>query len=127
MVIGDDGSEARLRDRAGRYSLTIKSAGMLSRGEWPLELTDEQFAYLWPATDGKRLEKTRYDVPCGRSLIELDVYGGHLAGLIIAEVEFDSERDAEDFQPPAWFGAEVTMDRLYKNQQLALNGLPAVR
>jgi adenylate cyclase len=57
--------------------------------------------------------------------IELDVYGGDLEGLVVAEVEFASEEDADAFDPPAWLGREVTDDPRYKNQRLARDGAPA--
>jgi CYTH domain-containing protein len=41
-------------------------------------------------------------------------------------VEFDQDEHARQFQPLAWFGAEVTSDSSYRNQFLALDGLPAV-
>ena len=47
-----------------------------------------------------------------------------LAGLVVAEVEFGSERQSRDFRPPAWLGEEVTGDRRYANQSLALGGDP---
>lgn len=40
--------------------------------------------------------------------IELDVFEGHYDGLILAEVEFASEEEAKAFNPPAWFGEDVT-------------------
>lgn len=124
MVIGSDGSEARLRDKAGSYTLTVKSKGELSRGEWETPISEEQFYILWVATNGKRVEKTRYTIPYHGHTIELDVYHGHLAGLTTAEVEFSSEETAQAFEPPVWFGNDVTANSGYKNQNLAIIGLP---
>ena len=56
--------------------------------------------------------------------IELDVYEGELAGLIVAEVEFDDPWGAESFAAPYWFGREVTDDPGYRNQRLAVRGVP---
>jgi len=62
----------------------------------------------------------RHLIPTGAGLtIELDIYSGDLAGLIVAEVEFASEDEADAFEPPNWFGPEVTDDARYKNQNLA--------
>ena len=81
---------------------------------------------FWPLTEGRRLEKTRHVIPAGADLtIELDVYSGALTGLLVAEVEFGSEEAAGTFEPPAWFGTEVTDDARFKNQQLASVGAPA--
>ncbi len=124
LVIGADGSEARLRDKSGKYTLTVKSKGSLERSESEIALDSEQFLGLWPATEGKRLEKWRYTIPHGEHLIELDVYEGSLTGLIVAEVEFGTQVDAIAFEAPDWFGAEVTTDKAFKNQQLATMGRP---
>ena len=54
--------------------------------------------------------------------VELDVYQGSLAGLVVVEIEFETAEESQRFSPPAWFGKEVTEDRYYKNSNLALNG-----
>jgi CYTH domain-containing protein len=50
---------------------------------------------------------------------EVDVFGGALAPLVLAEVEFESEDAADRFDAPAWMGREVTEDARYKNRNLA--------
>ena len=126
LVIGADGSEARLRDREGDYTLTVKSKGDLVRGESEIELDGDQFNTLWPATAGKRLEKVRFSIPYLQSLVELDLYTGTLKGLIVAEVEFQDVESAEAFSTPEWFGQEVTSIADFKNQRLAIYGRPDV-
>jgi adenylate cyclase len=124
MVIGEDGSEARLRERDSTCTLTVKSKGDLARGEWEIPITKEQFDGLWQTTADRRIEKTRISIPYGNAMIELDLYEGNLLGLITAEVEFGSETAAVLFEPPGWFDDEITQVRAFKNQQLALNGRP---
>lgn len=126
LVIGADGSEARLRDREGTLTLTVKSKGDLVRGESEVGIDTGQFEALWPATAGKRLEKARFTIPYFSSLVELDIYSGDLKGLIVAEVEFQDEQSAEAFSAPEWFGPEVTTNKAFKNQQLAINGIPEI-
>lgn len=113
-----------MRRRAGEAELTVKSGGGLARVEETLALEPAQFERLWPLTAGRRIEKTRYEVEDGAAVIELDVYAGDLDGLVVAELEFGSEEDAAAWSPPAWLGAEVTEDKRYKNQRLALDGAP---
>ena len=36
------------------------------------------FEVLWAQTSGMRVEKTRYKIPYGKYIIELDIYEGHL-------------------------------------------------
>jgi adenylate cyclase len=57
-------------------------------------------------------------------VIELDVYGGALEGLLVAEIEFDSEEAAERFEAPDWLDRELTGDERYSNAALAERGLP---
>jgi adenylate cyclase len=120
LALEPGGTEVRVRDDDGRRSLTVKSAGGLSREEVDIPLSDEQFAQLWPLTEGRRVEKRRI---CLRlddgALAEVDVFEGALKGLVLAEVEFDSEGAAARFEPPAWMGREVTDDPRYKNRNLA--------
>jgi adenylate cyclase len=126
LTVGSDGAETRVRRRGGRCVLTVKSGSGMVRREHEVDLTVAQFDALWPVTDGARVEKVRYALPTGDGrLIELDVYDGTLAGLMIAEVEFDDPWGAEAFVVPYWFGREVTADSAYRNQNLALRGLPA--
>jgi adenylate cyclase len=125
LTIGSDGTETRLRRRGERCSLTVKSGSGMTRAEHEVELSAEQFAALWPATEGARLLKRRHLLRTeeGR-VIELDVYEGGLGGLMVAEVEFDDPWGAESFAAPYWFGPELTDDPDYKNQRLALRGMP---
>jgi adenylate cyclase len=115
----------RVRRRAGQAVLTVKSGGARTRVEEEFEIEPDRFERLWPLTEGRRIEKTRYEIDAdGGATIELDVYGGALSGLVVAEVEFDSESDADAFAEPDWFGREVTDDARYKNQRLAREGVP---
>jgi CYTH domain-containing protein len=105
--------------------LTVKSGGARARVEEELEIEPDRFERLWPLTEGRRIEKTRYEIAADSgATIELDIYEGALAGLVVAEVEFDSESDADAFGAPDWFGREVTDDARYKNQRLAREGAP---
>ncbi len=127
LAIADDGTEVRVRRRAGATTLTVKGGSGRSRSEEEIAIDAERFARLWPLTEGRRLEKTRHLIPMGADLtIELDVYSGALTGLMVAEVEFDSEDAADAFEPPEWFGPEVTDDARFKNQKLACDGAPAL-
>lgn len=126
VVITEDGTEVRVRDKGGLYFQTVKSGGGKTRSEVEMSISRQQFEALWPLTKGKRVEKTRYEISYENRVIELDVYHGDLNGLVTAEVEFDSEEVSNQFTPPGWLGQEVTEDRRYKNQNLALNGIPQV-
>jgi len=124
VVIAEDGTEVRLRKKDDKFFLTVKSGGGKIRDESETEMTQDQFDAMWGTTEGKRLEKRRYFIPYKDAILELDVYGGDLEGLIVVEVEFSSEELSEQFDLPAWFGEETTEDNRYKNQSLALYGDP---
>jgi adenylate cyclase len=126
LAIDADGTEVRIRRRDGASILTVKSGGGLVRVEEELPIDDAVFERLWPLTEGRRIEKVRHLIPAGPPglVIELDVYGGDLAGLVVAEIEFASEADAGAFAPPAWLGPDVTGDARFKNQRLAVDGRP---
>jgi adenylate cyclase len=128
LAVADDGTEVRVRRRDERAALTVKGAagaGGRTRVEEEIGIEADRFERLWPLTEGRRVEKTRHEIPAGDGLtIELDIYGAALDGLVIAEVEFASEDDADAFEPPPWFGREVTEDARYKNQRLASDGAP---
>lgn len=121
LVVGADGSEARVRRRDGVCTLTVKSGSGLARGETEISITSDQFEALWPVTEGRRIEKTRYVLDGD---VEVDAYEGELDGLIVAEVEFPHMAAAFEYEPPAWFGTEVTTDDRYKNRRLATDGRP---
>ncbi|MGF1431643.1 CYTH domain-containing protein [Kitasatospora sp. LaBMicrA B282] len=126
LVVGATG-ETRLRDRGGRFTLTVKRGDGLVRGEWEVALTAEQFDALWPATEGARLTKTRREIPLGpATTASLDEYGGQLAGLRVVEVEFPDESAATAFTPPPWFGPELTGHPAYGNRHLATTPTTAV-
>lgn len=119
LAIAPDGVQVRLRNANGKLSLTYKRNAENSREEREITLSPEQFAVLWPGTVQRRLRKTRYDVPLGGLVVEIDLYHERHEGLIVAEVEFNDEEEALSFQPPPWLGDDVSFDPRYSNQLLA--------
>jgi adenylate cyclase len=107
----------RLADDKG--FLTIKgqsSPDGMSRQEFEVTISALEASALMRLCLPGKIEKTRYIVPFGEYTIEVDVFHGENAGLVIAEVELPSP-DAI-FSPPAWFGAEVTGVQKYYNAEL---------
>ena len=126
LTVDQDGPEVRVRRRGDQAYLTVKAGRGRVRVEEEIEIESDRFERLWPLTEGRRIEKTRYEIDAGDGdlVIELDVYTGDLDGLVTAEVEFDSEDAADAFEPPGWLGEDVTEDLRYKNQRLAREGAP---
>ena len=123
LLITDE-KEIRLRKKGDRYFQGVKVGRGLSREEIESEISIFQFEDLWPETEGKRIVKRRYDIYYDGIKIELDVFSGTHQGLITAEVEFKTEEESRLFEPPHWFGPEVTHDDRYKNKNLAVLGTP---
>jgi len=114
-----DGSvSVRVRD-AGTCTLTVKAGRGTVRNEFEWPISREQFDAAWGQTRGRRVTKIRHTMPFGEHLIEIDVFHGDLHGLVLAEVEFDSDESLAEFEPPDWFGVEVTDDVAYTNASLA--------
>jgi len=109
----------RIRREDEKYVLTYKGKGLLAREEHNLPLNADSFEHLLPKADGLIISKTRYLIPYENYLIELDIFDGDLAPLIMAEVEFESEEEAHAFVPPSWFDKDVTQDKRYHNSNLS--------
>ena len=110
----------RIRKQDDSYYLTYKSRGLMAREEYNLPLTEAAYLHLKPKADGIVLSKTRYLIPEKQGLtIELDVFAAPFEGLRLAEVEFESEEQANTFTPPEWFGEEVTWSSAYHNSTLS--------
>jgi adenylate cyclase len=113
------GRHVRLRKKGKTASLTFKVGRGSVREEREIKLGARQFAILWPATRGRRLHKTRYEVPWKNLKIEIDIYHGRNHDLVVAEVEFPNHTSRRKFKPPRWFGREITGEKRYSNVRLA--------
>ncbi|MDF2941656.1 MAG: adenylate cyclase [Herbinix sp.] len=119
----------RIRKSNENYILTYKSnfglkkqvdGGAIINNEVELPLTEDAFLTLKKKTDGNIIHKTRYLIPLQAGVTaELDVFEGLLTGLIFVEVEFEDENAANEFNPPAWFGKELSSDKRFSNYQLS--------
>ena len=118
----------RIRRSNDRYILTYKSkmgaetSAIDARVNEEVEvpLSREGYQHLKEKIDNFLIYKTRYLIPldCGH-LVELDVFHDRLEGLVFAEVEFSGEEDALGFQPPEWFGENISGDERYTNSFLS--------
>lgn len=109
----------RVRKCNGRGYLTIKGKGDASgttRFEWEHEISADEADSLLALCEPGLIEKTRYYVPVGESLFEVDEFFGENDGLIVAEIELEHPDDP--VPAPAWLGPEVTGDARYYNAAL---------
>jgi adenylate cyclase len=123
----DGDTEVRLRLKGEERSLTVKHGRGRVRVEEAVGLDERQARALWALTDGRRLEKTRRRVGVAGLVADVDEYLGDLAGLRVVEVEFADEGAADRFEPPAWFGREVTAEDAFSARSLACDGRPEER
>ena len=117
LAISKENNEVRIRNQNGHFYLTVKGPGSFSRTEHEIELTEPQFKQLKPACIG-HLEKWRYKLNLDGYIIDIDQYQHPLTGLLIAEIEFESEAEAHNFQPFDWMAREVTELNFLKNRNL---------
>jgi len=120
----DGGVEVRVRDQGGEHVLTVKGGRGLRRAEVEVAIGSDEFDELWALAPDRRIVKTRHRVAVGDHVAEVDVYAGSLEGLVVVEVEFATTEDAESFDPPPWFGEELTNDPRWSNATLATSGRP---
>ena len=109
----------RIRKDNDRFELTYKGKGAMVREEHNLPLTKDSYDHLKEKIDGRLIAKKRYMIPLENYTVELDVFEGDLAPLILAEVEFPSKEAANTFTPPDWFSEDVTFCNLYHNSYLS--------
>ncbi len=123
-LAGEGDVEARIRITPDGARFTVKAGRGVARTEVELDVPVDEAEALWPHTVGRRLEKVRHRVAVPGGTAEVDRYGGPLDGLWTVEVEFDSEDAAAGFEPPPWFGEELTGLDGWSNGALARRGRP---
>ena len=116
-----DRNTVRVRVSDDKAFLTLKSS---STGATRLE-----FEYPVPLEDAEQMlenlcqkpfiDKKRYLIDHQGHTWELDIFEGENKGLIVAEVELQSED--ETFALPEWIEKEVTEDKRYANSNLIAN------
>lgn len=110
----------RIRRTNNTYTLTYKGKGLMVREEYNLPLNRTAFCHLKEKIDGLLIQKRRYLLPYqDKYTIELDIFEGSHAPLVLAEVEFETEEEANAFIPPEWFGEDVTFSTMYHNSVLS--------
>ncbi|WP_241087384.1 CYTH domain-containing protein [Candidatus Vondammii sp. HM_W22] len=117
-VANQTNASVRVRIANGKAHLNIKSSTIgIKRAEFeyeiPLEEAEEILAQI---AEQPFIDKTRYKVKCGEHIWELDIFEGANRGLIVAEIELNSEDEA--FELPEWVGDEVSGDPKYYNVSL---------
>lgn len=105
--------------RKKEWTLTVKKGTGENREEIDSQIGLQTFSQMKEGREGRLIKKRRHVLEMQGHEVEVDVYQGELEGLVVAEVE-----DPEGFEPPEWFGLEVTEDERYKNKWLAVQATP---
>ena len=116
----DKNRSVRIRIKGDKAFLTIKGNSNdsgLSRFEWEKEIDRNEAEKLMELCEEEEIIKKRYQVKVGKHTFEVDEFEGKNEGLIIAEVELESEE--EIFEKPKWLGKEVSQDHRYFNVYLS--------
>ncbi|WP_405294226.1 CYTH domain-containing protein [Algibacter sp. Ld11] len=116
----DKARTVRIRLKGEQGFITIKGASSksgLSRFEWEKEIPKQEAEALLGLCEPSIIDKTRYEVKMGQHIYEVDEFYGDNSGLIVAEIELNSE--TETYIKPEWLGKEVTGDVKYYNSQLS--------
>ena len=112
----------RVRIKGEKGFLTIKGKGNrsgMSRFEWEKEIPFTEAKTLLDLCESGVISKMRFEVKIGQHVFEVDEFYGENRGLVIAEIELDSE--TESFEKPSWIGKEVTNDERFYNAYLSQN------
>lgn len=108
----------RVRIRGEQGFLTVKGITTgASRLEFEYPVPRDDASQMLELCPEGRIEKTRYEIPLGKHVWEVDQFHGDNDGLIVAEIELAAEDEA--FDKPDWLGEEVTGDARYYNSSLS--------
>ncbi|MGC3976890.1 MAG: CYTH domain-containing protein [Paludibacteraceae bacterium] len=119
-LCADGKRTVRVRSKGEKAFLTIKgevNENGFSRFEWEKEISLNDAKELLELCDAGIIDKTRYEVIFAGKTFEIDVFHNENEGLLIAELELESEN--EIFLKPDWLGEEVTYDKRYYNSYIS--------
>lgn len=116
----DEFRTVRVRVAGDRAMLTVKgkTTGM-TRAEYEYDIPVADAVEMLDLCEGPIIEKQRWLTVVGGMTWEVDEFFGDNAGLIVAEIELDSE--TQKFEMPNWVGEEVTHDDRYFNSSLTIH------
>ncbi|WP_343328236.1 CYTH domain-containing protein [Polaribacter staleyi] len=118
----DKSRTVRIRIADDKAYITIKGQSNISgttRFEWEKEIDKNEAENLLLLCEPSIIDKTRYLVKVGPHTFEVDEFYGDNKGLVVAEVELNSE--SEEFTKPNWLDKEVTGNVKYYNSSISKN------
>jgi adenylate cyclase len=119
-IVSDPAKTIRVRLTDTEAFLTIKGLTTgASRPEFEYNIPQDDARHLLDNFCSSEISKIRYFIPHDNKLWEVDHFLGQNEGLIVAEIELESED--ESLSLPNWVDQEVTSDKKYSNSNLAIN------
>ena len=116
-LVNEKLKSVRIRIADDSAFLTIKNAASgITRKEFEYEIPKKEAEDIIETFDLKVLRKERYQIMDNSKLWEVDVFGGRLHGLVLAEIELNTED--EKIQLPEWVDTEVSHDASHLNANL---------
>ncbi len=116
----DKNRTVRIRVSNNTGFITIKGKSNkngTSRFEWEKEISATEAEELLLLCEPTIIEKTRYLIKVGYHTFEVDEFAGENSGLVVAEIELNSEDEV--FEKPNWLSKEVTGDLKYYNSSIS--------
>ncbi|ARS43120.1 adenylate cyclase [Sphingobacteriaceae bacterium GW460-11-11-14-LB5] len=118
-LLSDKDKTVRVRATETTGFLTIKGQTIgATRMEYEYEIPVAEATELLDNFASSELSKTRYEITVNGKVWEIDVFLGDNKGLIVAEIELESED--EIFDVPDWVSKEVTEEEKYYNSNLTV-------
>jgi CYTH domain-containing protein len=109
----------RIRISDDKAIFSVKApirSSRFSRDEWEFEIPSSEAEKMLKVCLPEIIQKTRYIVPFGNHIFEVDMFHGKNEGLVIAELELTAEDEV--FEKPSWLGEEVTGKAEFYNSNL---------
>ena len=90
--------------------------------EVELPLSKKAYEHLRTKVDGRTIHKTRYIVPLDNELkVELDIFKDFFNDVCFAEIEYESEKQANTYKVPDWLGEDISNQKRVKNGYMAFS------
>jgi adenylate cyclase len=114
----DPAPTVRIRIAGDKAFLTIKGQSQtISRPEFEYEIPVDDATEMLKLAVSEPVEKIRYKIWHQNFLWEIDVFSGKNAGLVLAEIELETEN--QEFPRPDWLLQEVSGDARFYNSYLS--------
>ncbi len=108
VTSSNDVNVLKIRQKGDTYEIIKKEyISDQEKREYSVPLNEEEFKLLFPVTK-RRHSKKRFFYPLDTYVCEVDIYLEEMEGYARAEVEFDNVDELKAFNPPSWFGEEIT-------------------